>query len=113
VSGITSADGMTTEIASVGISDVDGLSVTLHTEIPPGGTAPDRLAIDVRIPFSTLRTLMPPTAGDAGKATARHPNDSALVRFRKRLKLWRQDSGAQRIDRMAAEVEAKDRYDRP
>jgi len=104
---------MRAEIVSVGVSDVDGLSVTLHTEIPPGGTAPDRLAIDVRIPFSTLRTLMPPSAGDAGKATARHPNDSALVRFRKRLKLRRQDSGALRIGRMAAEVEAAGRHDRP
>ncbi len=82
---------MTTDIASVGVSDVDGLSVTLHTEIPPGGTEPDRLAIEVRVPLSMLRQLMRPPTGNGDDANAIRPKDSALVRFRQRLKVLRQD----------------------
>ncbi len=45
-------------LKSIGVGGgVDGPSISLHMEIPPGGTEPDRLAIEIRIPLSTLRQL--------------------------------------------------------
>jgi len=55
---INSGDYAPHTLKSIGVSaGVDGPSISLHMEIPPGGTEPDRLAIEIRIPLSTLRQL--------------------------------------------------------
>jgi hypothetical protein len=49
---------------SIGISNCAGLAIQLHTENPPGQTAPDRLTIEIRIPFDLIRQLPPPQEAD-------------------------------------------------
>jgi hypothetical protein len=46
---------------SVGVSGVDGMSMSIHLERAPDALLPDRLAINVRIPLDTIRTLTFPT----------------------------------------------------
>ena len=49
---------------SIGAGNCDGLSIELHSEIPPDAAEADRLTIEIRIPFDVLRK----TTADGGKA---------------------------------------------
>jgi len=69
-----------TGIVSAGLCNPDGLAVSLHLEAPPGAVEPDRLAVEVRIPLSTLTKLLP-AVGETGTAAATHRRGNALMRL--------------------------------
>lgn len=49
---------------SIGVSSCDGLSIELHTEIPPDAAEADRLVIEIRIPFDVIRAFLPLVTGE-------------------------------------------------
>lgn len=42
---------------SLGVTSADGMSVSIHLEGAPDALAPDRLAVNLRIPLDTIRAL--------------------------------------------------------
>jgi hypothetical protein len=48
---------LTEGLGSIGLGEADGLSVSLHLETPPGAADPDRVAVELRIPYSVLAEL--------------------------------------------------------
>lgn len=54
---------------SIGVSNCDGLSIELHTEIPPDAAEADQLVIEIRVPFNAIRALLPPVTGEPSQGT--------------------------------------------
>jgi hypothetical protein len=44
-------------VGIAGLGDLRGLSMSLHLEIPPDAIEPDRLAVELRIPWEVVREL--------------------------------------------------------